>query len=220
MRYTPRHRAQRSALRVPRVAAATATVATAVAAPMIGLAAPASAADDSTWNALAQCESGGNWSINTGNGFYGGVQFYQPTWEGYGGTQYAPRADLASREQQIAIAEKVLAGQGWGAWPACSASLGLTSADAGGTPSTPSAPSTPSTTESSSSSSEHTHSHSSSSGSSSSSSGSYTVVAGDTLSKIADRLGVSGGYQALFAANSGTISDPNLIYVGQTLQLP
>ncbi len=98
----------------------------------LGLGAPASAAPGETWDRLAQCESGGNWSINTGNGYYGGLQFYQPTWEAFGGTQYAPRADLASRAEQIAVAEKVLARQGWGAWPACSARLGLTEADQGG----------------------------------------------------------------------------------------
>ncbi|MEU5843515.1 transglycosylase family protein [Rhodococcus sp. NPDC047139] len=79
----------------------------------------------STWDALAQCEATGNWSINTGNGFYGGLQFTQQTWAGFGGTQYAPRADLATREQQIAVAEKVQAVQGWGAWPACTSKLGL-----------------------------------------------------------------------------------------------
>ncbi|AEF41941.1 resuscitation-promoting factor [Hoyosella subflava] len=79
----------------------------------------------STWDALAQCESTGNWAINTGNGYYGGLQFSQSTWAAYGGTQYAPRADLATREQQIAIAEKTRASQGWGAWPACSSKLGL-----------------------------------------------------------------------------------------------
>ncbi len=79
----------------------------------------------SVWDQLAKCESGGNWAINTGNGFYGGLQFTYSTWLGYGGGAYAPRADLATREQQIAIAEKTLAGQGWGAWPACSSKLGL-----------------------------------------------------------------------------------------------
>ncbi|MDO5032725.1 resuscitation-promoting factor Rpf1 domain-containing protein [Corynebacterium sp.] len=88
----------------------------------------ASAAPDSDWDRLAQCESGGNWSINTGNGFYGGLQFASGTWNAMGGSQYAPTADQATREQQIAVAEKVLAAQGWGAWPACSASLGLNSA--------------------------------------------------------------------------------------------
>lgn len=79
----------------------------------------------SVWDDLAFCESSGNWHINTGNGFFGGVQFVQSTWVGFGGAIYAPRADLASREQQIAIARRVLAVQGWGAWPACSAKLGL-----------------------------------------------------------------------------------------------
>ncbi|MDY6810305.1 MAG: transglycosylase family protein [Actinomycetota bacterium] len=79
----------------------------------------------SVWDALAQCEATGNWAINTGNGFYGGVQFDQNTWERWGGTEYAPRADLASREEQIAIAKKTQAAQGWGAWPSCSSRLGL-----------------------------------------------------------------------------------------------
>ncbi|HEY0126996.1 MAG TPA: transglycosylase family protein [Blastococcus sp.] len=82
---------------------------------------PPSGAND--WDAVATCESGGNWSINTGNGYFGGLQFSASTWQAYGGTQYASRADLASREQQIAVAEKVLAGQGAGAWPTCGRSL-------------------------------------------------------------------------------------------------
>jgi len=80
----------------------------------------------SVWDSLAQCESGGNWSINTGNGYYGGLQFSSGTWLAYGGGQYAPTANLASREQQIAIASKVRdARGGYGDWPACSAKLGL-----------------------------------------------------------------------------------------------
>jgi uncharacterized protein YabE (DUF348 family)/transposase len=78
-----------------------------------------------TWDALSACESGGNWAINTGNGFYGGVQFNQSTWERHGGLRYAPRADLATREEQIAIAEVTRARQGWGAWPVCSARVGV-----------------------------------------------------------------------------------------------
>jgi uncharacterized protein YabE (DUF348 family)/transposase len=73
-----------------------------------------------TWDALAACEAGGNWAINTGNGFYGGVQFDQNTWKRHGGLRYAPRADLATREEQLAIAEVTRARQGWGAWPVCS----------------------------------------------------------------------------------------------------
>ncbi|HMS76609.1 resuscitation-promoting factor [Gordonia sp. (in: high G+C Gram-positive bacteria)] len=79
----------------------------------------------SVWDQLAQCEATGNWAINTGNGFYGGVQFDQNTWERWGGLEYAPRADLATREEQIAIASKTQAAQGWGAWPSCSSKLGL-----------------------------------------------------------------------------------------------
>jgi hypothetical protein len=78
-----------------------------------------------TWDALSGCEAGGNWAINTGNGFYGGVQFDQNTWERNGGLRYAQRADLASREEQIAIAEVTRARQGWGAWPTCSGRLGV-----------------------------------------------------------------------------------------------
>ncbi len=80
--------------------------------------------NSATWDALAQCEATGNWAINTGNGFYGGVQFDQNTWERQGGLKYAPRADLATREEQIAIASVTQKSQGWGAWPACTARLG------------------------------------------------------------------------------------------------
>ena len=88
----------------------------------------ASAAPDSDWDRLAQCEAGGNWHINTGNGYQGGLQFNPHTWQANGGGEFAATADQATREQQIVVAERVLASQGWGAWPACSASLGLNSA--------------------------------------------------------------------------------------------
>jgi len=71
------------------------------------------------WDAIAACESGGNWGTSTGNGFSGGLQFSQGTWDAYGGGQYASTAAGASRSQQIAVAQKVLAGQGIGAWPVC-----------------------------------------------------------------------------------------------------
>jgi resuscitation-promoting factor RpfA len=90
----------------------------------------ATAATSATWDRLAGCESGGNWHINTGNGFYGGLQFTASTWRGFGGGVYASRADRASRVEQIFIAERVLRAQGWNAWPACSRKLGLTAADA------------------------------------------------------------------------------------------
>ncbi|MGX4761869.1 transglycosylase family protein [Corynebacterium sp. FDAARGOS 1242] len=82
-------------------------------------------AEGSVWDALAQCEATGNWSINTGNGFSGGLQFTPSTWAAFGGNEYAPQAWQATREQQIAVAQKVQAAQGWGAWPACTAKLGL-----------------------------------------------------------------------------------------------
>ena len=105
----------------------------------------AHAASGSVWDRVAACESGGNWSINTGNGFYGGLQFTNQTWAGFGGTAYAPRADLASRSAQIAVAQKVLASQGPGAWPVCSKKAGLTGgngASSGGGVATPTAPRT------------------------------------------------------------------------------
>ncbi|MGX1598136.1 transglycosylase family protein [Dietzia maris] len=88
------------------------------------LAAPAAtAAPPSAWDQVAQCESGGDWHINTGNGYYGGLQFAAQTWSGYGGGEYAATADQATREQQIEIGERVLAGQGTGAWPNCGGPL-------------------------------------------------------------------------------------------------
>ena len=89
----------------------------------IALAGQAAAATDSEWDQVARCESGGNWGINTGNGYYGGVQFTSGTWASHGGGQYAPSAQLATREQQIAVAERVLATQGRGAWPVCGGPL-------------------------------------------------------------------------------------------------
>jgi len=89
----------------------------------IGMAAQAQAATDAEWDQVARCESSGNWAINTGNGYQGGLQFAPSTWSGHGGGQFAPAANLATREQQIAIAEKVLATQGRGAWPVCGRGL-------------------------------------------------------------------------------------------------
>ncbi|MFJ5924925.1 transglycosylase family protein [Kitasatospora sp. NPDC092948] len=95
--------------------------------PVAGLltATSAHAADASTWDKVAQCESTGNWSINSGNGFYGGLQFTSSTWAAFGGTAFAPQANQATKAQQIQVAEKVLASQGPGAWPVCSVVAGL-----------------------------------------------------------------------------------------------
>lgn len=95
----------------------------------VGLSAPAQAG--SVWDAVAACESGGNWAINTGNGYFGGLQFSSSTWNAFGGTRYASRAHLASKSAQIATAQRVLAVQGPGAWPTCSQRAGLTRENAG-----------------------------------------------------------------------------------------
>ncbi|GGT18289.1 LysM peptidoglycan-binding domain-containing protein [Streptomyces chromofuscus] len=98
-------------------------------APAIGASArhlPTSCSDDQwPWGCVAQCESGGRWNINTGNGYYGGLQFSQATWKAFGGLKYAPRADLATRAEQIAVAREVVAVQGWQAWPVCAKRYGL-----------------------------------------------------------------------------------------------
>jgi resuscitation-promoting factor RpfA len=112
-----KHRRSSKAVRVVTLAG---VAGAAVAVPLMA-ASSASAASVETWDKVAQCESGGNWSINTGNGYYGGLQFSSGTWNAYGGGKYAPTANQASRSQQIAVAEKVLAGQGIGAWPVCGA---------------------------------------------------------------------------------------------------
>ena len=102
-------------------------------------AAPAFAATNAEWDAVAQCESGGNWSINTGNGYHGGLQFHPQTWTGHGGGEFAPTADQATKEQQIIVAERVLASQGKGAWPTCGTGLSG-AANEGGTSTPASAP--------------------------------------------------------------------------------
>ncbi|MFF7234684.1 transglycosylase family protein [Streptomyces sioyaensis] len=89
---------------------------------------PAEASTGRSWERLARCESGGNWHIDTGNGFSGGLQLAHSTWNSFGGGAFAPRAARATRSQQIQVAERVLIRQGWGAWPSCSVSLGLNSA--------------------------------------------------------------------------------------------
>ncbi|MFF2194743.1 transglycosylase family protein [Streptomyces sp. NPDC058157] len=111
----------------------------AVAAPLMA-AGSASAATVSEWDKVASCESGGNWSINTGNGYYGGLQFSASTWAAYGGKAYAAQANQATKSQQIAIAEKVLKGQGKGAWPSCGVGLSNSAYNGGGSTTTPAKP--------------------------------------------------------------------------------
>jgi hypothetical protein len=184
----------------------------AVSAPLI-VAGTAHAATDSDWDRLAQCEAGGRWNASTGNGFYGGLQFTLSTWQAYGGTG-SPAA--ASREQQIAVAERVLAGQGWGAWPACSAKLGLNGA---ATPRSVAAPGAAPVAAS--------DPHAAAAAQQAPAApapqkigADYTAVLGDSLSKIAAEQQVPGGWQAIYERNKDVLgSDPNVLRVGQQLDL-
>ncbi|MER6068766.1 transglycosylase family protein [Streptomyces sp. NPDC001817] len=121
-----RHRRPRQA---PALLVAAGVTGSAIAIPLLG-AASASAADGTTWDKVAECESGGSWSADTGNGYYGGLQISLDDWDKYGGTQYAESADQASRSQQIAVAEKILADQGTKPWAMCALTAGLTSGSA------------------------------------------------------------------------------------------
>jgi murein DD-endopeptidase MepM/ murein hydrolase activator NlpD len=184
-----------------------------IALPLVGTSV-AHAADVGTWNKVAACESSGNWSINTGNGYYGGLQFTGSTWEAYGGKVYAQRADQATKDQQIAIAEKVLRGQGPRAWPVCSVRAGLTRG--GDTPDISPSGTTPQSTKRSVRDVQPQTTPQSQAGTAEM----YTVVHGDTLSGIADSRHVQGGWQRLYAANRKTVgSDPDLILPGQRLNL-
>ncbi|MHA5051623.1 transglycosylase family protein [Streptomyces sp. SD15] len=136
------------------------------------------AKDEWPWGCLAECESGGNWHINTGNGFYGGLQFWQPTWEKFGGLAYAPRADLASRAEQIKVAQEVVAVQGWEAWPVCAKRYNLKGRM-------------------------------------------YAVKAGETLTSIARKYQVKGGWKALYEANKKIIGpSPDRLNTGTLLVIP
>ncbi|WP_030193929.1 transglycosylase family protein [Streptomyces sp. NRRL S-87] len=222
----------RRASKAARTAALVGVAGAVVAAPLMA-AGSASAATASEWDRVAQCESGGNWSINTGNGYYGGLQFSASTWAAYGGTSYAPQANQASKSQQIAVAEKVLAAQGKGAWPSCG--VGLSGAsykgsdDSTSTKSSKGSGSSKSTKKKSTRSSESTPTTRSartseapkpaSSGVIKKGNGSYEVKAGDTLGTIADAQQVKGGWEKLFELNKDIVTDADLIYPGQMLKL-
>ncbi|MFJ2761193.1 transglycosylase family protein [Streptomyces prasinus] len=202
----------------------------------------AEAADVDTWDKVAACESSDDWNINTGNGYYGGLQFTQSTWEAFGGTRYAPRADLATKDQQIAIAEKVLEGQGPGAWPVCSQRAGL--ARGGSTPDIRPAGSTEAGNEAGTGARKDTGRDTGPGARAGGGSGAgtttvkdvepqktpqsragraemYIVLHGDTLSGIAEEERVRGGWRGLYDANSATVgADPDLILPGQRLTLP
>jgi hypothetical protein len=187
---------------------AAAAAAGAVLAPLVPT--PASATPAAVWDRVAACESSGRWHVDTHNHYYGGLQFSQPTWIDFGGRQYAPRADRASRAQQIAVARRVLAAQGPGAWPVCGPKAQLTKASGAATsaplpaigapspaaaPVAPPRPATPRVQR-------------------------YVVRSGDSLSAIAQRFGVAGGWQALWQYNRTNVPNPNVIMVGQLLQIP
>ncbi|MFH0241529.1 transglycosylase family protein [Streptomyces sp. HK10] len=201
-----------------------------IAIPLIGATA-AHAAPEEIWNKVAACESSGNWNTNSGNGFYGGLQFKQSTWQEFGGTAYAPRADLATRDEQIAVAERVLDGQGPAAWPVCSPRAGLTweYQGSGATAETAAeSASGPEGNRPSVQTGAQTGTRRSTApaeagkpGDKPSDSGRTHVVAGgDTLSGIADEHDVRGGWQALYERNRTVVGgDPDLIFPGQRLSL-
>lgn len=227
----------------------------------------ANAVDGATWDALAQCESGGNWSINTGNGFYGGLQFTQQSWNGVG---MSGSPATATRAQQIEAGERLLAIQGWGAWPACSAKLGLygktgaaptyteptttvaaqsqtqqtyTAPAAQAAPVAPAAQAAPAAVEAPAAAPAAPVAPAAPAveapaaapaveapvaaapaaapvAAPKAAAGTYTVVPGDSLSLIAAKLGVAGGYQAIAAANTDIIYNVDLIFPGQVLTIP
>ncbi|WP_102158604.1 LysM peptidoglycan-binding domain-containing protein [Zhihengliuella halotolerans] len=215
----------------------------------VGMAAvPANAAPASTWDAVAECESGGDWSINTGNGYYGGLQFSMSTWEAFGGT--GNPAD-ASKSTQIAVAEQVLASQGWGAWPACSAKLGLSgtgdaepapveeAAEEAAPAEAPEQEAAPQTSapaeqvapeeapEAAPQAEEAPQEADVPQGGgqealeveAEDSGESHTVEAGETLADIADEHGIED-WRAVYSVNTDVIDDPDLIFVGEELSLP
>jgi len=211
MSYRGKHRKMSAATRtIARVAVA----GIAVGAPLAIAATPASATN---WDAIAQCESGGNWGTSTGNGYYGGLQFTQSTWKAYGGTG-SPQG--ASREQQIAVAERVLQGQGIGAWPVCGKKAG--SSAAGHKAAAPkqqksTAPKSVTPKKSAPQKQAAPVQQAPASVASSNPAGDYTVAAGDTLSKIAKEHNIQGGYQKLQDLNKQYVPNANFIVVGQKL---
>lgn len=216
-RYKGKHRKPSSTGR----SAARVAVAGAVVAAPIAISAPMASAAD--WDSLAECESSGDWSINSGNGYHGGLQFDDSTWSAYGGDQYASSADQATREQQISVAEKVLEAQGSNAWPGCSSKLDWTS---GSTDVSTDVSTEDSTQEDSSTQEESTQEYSSTQSSSQQASGQstvqaegadYTVQEGDTLSTIGQKFGVD--FNDIFESNSGVLDSVDMIFPGQELEI-
>ena len=213
--YVGRHRAARSNVS-GQIARDGAVAATAAVASLGVLAGPAAASPAHNWDGVARCESGGNWHINTGNGFYGGLQFAAATWLGYGGGAYARRADLAGEAAQIAIAERVLVGQGVGAWPVCGRYLGVASGVADTQANTRPAPGTRVTPQPVA---VDRDGDADDSGAQPGAAGRYVVRSGDTLQRIAVQHHIIGGWATLAHLNRDVINNPNLIYPGQHITL-
>ncbi len=234
-----KHRRPSKATRVVTLAGVTGA---AVAAPLMA-AGSASAATGQEWDAVAQCESGGNWSINTGNGYQGGLQFSPSTWAAYGGTKYAPTADKASKAQQIEIGEKVLAGQGKGAWPSCGVGLSGAAYNGGGAqqqapqqqaPQQQTKPQ-PQRTQQQAAPQQRAQQAPKPQPAPQTESrktvetptgqrvekgdGEYKVKTGDTLSKIAAAHDVKGGWQKVYKLNGDIIDNADFIFPGQQLHL-
>ncbi|MCP2251987.1 LysM domain-containing protein [Prauserella aidingensis] len=212
MAYRGKHRKSSTA---SRTMARVAVAGLAVGAPLALAATPAQA-QSVNWDAIAECESGGDWSINTGNGYYGGLQFSQSTWEAYGGTGNPAEA---SRSEQIAVAERTLEGQGIGAWPVCGAQAGSTASyESSNTEGSAPAPAEEETTEAPvQEESAPAPEPAPAPVAKSNPDGDYKVKKGDTLSKIAKKKNVEGGYQKLVELNEGYINNPDFIVVDQKI---
>lgn len=184
----------------------------AMAAAPVAIGAGVANADTTNWDQLAQCESGGDWNTNTGNGFSGGLQFTPSTWKAFGGKGSAHHA---SRGEQIAVAERVKAEQGMNAWPTCSKKTGNTSNSANSGSSKKSTSGSSGTSGSSKKKSTETEAIKAPTPSAVAPAGGYTVVSGDTLSSIASAHGVN--WQQVAQRNG--ITNPDAIAVGQQLAL-
>ncbi|MEO8888194.1 MAG: transglycosylase family protein [Jatrophihabitantaceae bacterium] len=178
-------------------------------------AAPAPLDAGSVWDHVASCESSGRWHVDTHNHFYGGLQFWHPTWDDFGGTKYAPRADLATERQQIEVARRVLATQGPRAWPVCGKRAKLTVKSGAATQAAlpnvgPYLRSVP----------VHTAPRPAHHKPRTPRVQRYRVTSGDSLSTIAQHFGVTGGWQSLWQYNRTNVPNPNVILIGQLLQIP
>ncbi|MCQ4044387.1 transglycosylase family protein [Streptantibioticus rubrisoli] len=216
-----KHRRASKAVRIATVAG---VAGAAVAAPILS-ATSASAASVAVWDRVAQCESSGNWSNHDtgGNGHYGGLQFSQSSWAAAGGLKYASRADYATKDQQIAVAEVLLKMQGPGAWQ-CAYAGPLTSGGPAPEINTSGSDHAASTqtvkeTPAQAPAPKKARKHARPAAPVEQGTGSYTVKSGDTLSDIAADLGVTGGWQKLFQLNEDIVKDANLIFPGQHLKL-